>query len=177
MICVISCNDGFFIVGHGEVGALRRMGRHLDRAEQFLYLGFDLVYVDVAHYDNALQVGAVPFLVVIPQGLIREIVYHLHGSDGQAVGVFASREQGGECRFVHAHHRSQAGAPLFVDDTAFLVYFFRVEGKAVCPVVQDEQAGVDNPITGDGHVADVVHRFVYRGIGVQVGAELYADRL
>ena len=131
-------DERFLVVGHGEVRAGCGGFGHTDGAEHFLYLALDAVGVNVAHHNDALQVGAVPLLVVVAQGLVGEVVHHLHGADGQAVGILAVFEEHGEHFFVHAHHGSHAGAPLLVDDAALLVNLLRVEGQGVGPVVQDE---------------------------------------
>ena len=62
-----------------------------------------------------------------------------------------------------------------MDDAAFFVDFLGGERQIIRPVVEDEQAGVDDAVACDGNIADVVHRFVYRCVGVQVFAEAHAD--
>ena len=140
------------VVGHGEVCPLGSVGRHLDGREDFLYLGFHLVHVNVAHDDDALLVGAVPLLIVVAQCLVGEVVHDLHRPYRQAVSIFAARVYLGERLLVHPHNRPHVGAPLLMDDTALLVDFLRVKRQPVRPVVQDEQARVDDRLADNGHI-------------------------
>ena len=61
-----------------------------------------------------------------------------------------------------------------MDDTSFLVNLVSAQQQSVAPVVQNEQAGVEHCFVFDGSVADVVHRFVYRCVGIEVASELDA---
>ena len=74
-------------VGHGVVLVSGGVFRHLDGREDFLDALLDLVDIDVAHYDNALEVGAIPLLVIVAQFLRLEVVDNAHKADGEALAV------------------------------------------------------------------------------------------
>ena len=80
LLFLILCNgyDRFLIVGHREIFTFGCVFWHLDRTKYFLDFGFNLVYVDITHYNYTLQIWTIPFFVVVAQILIREIVYNIH---------------------------------------------------------------------------------------------------
>ena len=76
------------VVGrHGIVLVSGSVLRHLDRREEFLNFGFNLVNVDVAHHDDTLKVGTIPLLVVCAEFSRLEVVDHAHQTDGVAMAV------------------------------------------------------------------------------------------
>ena len=172
-------HDGLVVVFHLHIVALGRIDGLGDGAEDVLDLGFDFVHVDVADHHDALVVRAVPFLIVVAQHLVREVVHDLHQADRQALAIFVVvRIDHRQDLLVETHLGVLAAAPLFVDHAALAVDVSRVEQQAVGPVVEDPQAGVHGARDlGHGHVVDVIDGFVDAGIGVQVGAELHADAL
>ena len=174
LLVLVDDVDGLVVGRHGIGFVGSGVLRHLDGAEDALHGSFHLVDVDVAHHDDALQVGAVPFFIIGAQGLGLEVIDHLHQADGVAVAVLGAGIERGQVALEDASRGFGAQAPLFVDDTAFFVDFFRVEREAVGPVVQDEQARVD-VLGRHGHVVDVVHRLVGRCVGVQIDTELDSD--
>ena len=176
-LVLVDDDDGLGIVGHGLGGdQCALLGQH-DGREEFLDLLLHAVDVDVAHHDDALVVGAVPLLVVLLQEGALKVVDNLHQSDGHAVAVLGAGVELGQVALQHAHLGTGAQAPLLVDDATFLLYLLLLQQQAVGPVVEDEQAGVDDGLAHGGHVADVVDRLVDGGIGIEVGAELDADGL
>ena len=64
-----------------------------------------------------------------------------------------------------------------MDDTALLVDFLRVKRQPVRPVVQDEQARVDDRLADNRHVRDVVDCLVNRRIGIEIDTKLDTDGL
>ena len=168
-------NQRFVVVGHREVSTFSGVLRHFDGGEHSLDLVFDGVYIDVSHDNDSLLVGAVPFFIIVTQCLIGEVVHHFHGSDGEAVCILAVLVENGQYGFIHTHHGSHACAPFFVDDSAFLVDFFRIKGQVVGPVVKDQQTGVNYTFAGNGDVIDVIDRFVDGSVGIQVGSKLHSD--
>ena len=74
-------------VGHGVVLVSGSVFRHLDGREDFLDALLYLIDVDVAHHDNALQVGAIPLLVIVAQFLRLEVIDNAHKADGEAFAV------------------------------------------------------------------------------------------
>ena len=74
-------------VGHGVVLVSGGVFRHLDGREDVLDALLYLIDIDVAHHDNALQVGAIPLLVIVAQFLRLEVVDNAHKADGEALAV------------------------------------------------------------------------------------------
>ena len=108
------------------------MGMSAKTLRSFGFYGID---VDVTHDDDALQVGAVPLVVVVAYVLVGEVVDDVDGADGHAVGILvAGVDDGGEVG-VDAHDSAVPAAPFFADDAAFLVDFVVLQQDAVGPVV------------------------------------------
>ena len=61
-----------------------------------------------------------------------------------------------------------------MDDAAFLVDFGGIECQTVSPVAEDEEAGV-HIVGRNGHVVDVVDRFIGCRVGIEVLSELHTD--
>ena len=172
-------DDEVLVVGNGEILAAGGVAGHGNGGKKLADFLLHLVNVDVAHHDDGLQVGAVPFVVIVAQGVVGEIVNHVHGAYGQAVLVFGALIDDGGGLFhesLHGHSRPP-GAPFFVDDSALFVYFLVLEQQVVAPVVEDEQAGVGHAGLGDGCRRNVIDGLVNAGIGIEVGAELDAHTL
>ena len=64
-----------------------------------------------------------------------------------------------------------------MNHATLLVYLLGFQQQAVGPVVQNQQTRVYDTLTGGGHVRDVIHRLVDRGVGIQVASELHTDGL
>ena len=154
-------NDRFIIVGHREVFTFCSVGRHFNRREQLLDFCFNAVHIDVAHYHDTLLVWTVPFLIIVSQCLVGEVVYHFHCSDRQTVGILAVFIHGREYLFIHTHHGSCACTPFFMDNSTFLVDFFRSKCQVIGPVVQNQQTRVYDSVTDNRYVRNVVHGFIY----------------
>ena len=169
-------DDRLDIVLNRHIIAHSRIYRGSYGTEDCFDLGFNLVNIDVADDHDALLVGTVPFLIIVADSLIREIVYDFHGADGQAVCIFVVGIDLGKDLFVHTHLGVLAAAPLFVDDAALLVDVLTLEKQAVSPVMEDPQAGVDGARNGNRHVVDVINCFVYGRVCIQVSSELHTDR-
>ena len=78
------------VVGHCIVGALRGTCWYRVVIKETLYLGFNLVDIDVAHYDDALQVGTIPLVVIVAQNIVMERIHHFYMSNRQTVGILRS---------------------------------------------------------------------------------------
>ena len=135
-------NDGRIVVGNilGYYG--RGVCGVLHGAEKLFNLGFNVVYVHVAHNDDALVCGVIPFFIVVAQLLILKVVYHAHQSDGVAQAVFRAGIELRQVAFEHSAAGTCAQTPLFVYHSALLVNLFGVECKATSPVAKDKQARV-----------------------------------
>ena len=167
------------VVGHGVVHPLGPVLGQGDGAEEALDFLLHLVHIDVAHHDHGLQVGPVPFLVVVAQVLVGEVVYHVHRPDGHAVLILRSLVDGGQGILLHAlhGHASPAGAPFLMDHATLLVDLGILEQDVVAPVVKHEEAGVEDTLTFQGCRPDVVDGLLHTGVGIEVGTEFHADGL
>ena len=168
--------DGFLVVGHLLGHHLRGFGANLDAAEEFLHLLLEVVHVNVAHHDDGLIVGTIPLLIVFLQRLGLEVVDDAHQADGHAHAVLRAGIELGQRAGNHALRGAFAQSVLVVHHVALLHYLVLLQQQAVAPVLQDEHARVEGRLARGGHVANAVDRLVNRGVGVQVAAELYAQR-
>ena len=159
------------VLAFGSIGLGGNIRKH------FLDLGFDGVHIYIANYHNTLKVWTVPLFIVVSQSLRFEVHNDLHRSDRETSGILRSFEHDWKHLLLEALYGAHTGAPFFVDDSAFLVYFLRVQGQIVTPVVQNQQAGVDGSRSSDRHIGNVVYGFVYGSIGVQVLTEFHPDTL
>ena len=165
-------NQRFFVVFYRIVDTFGSIYRCLYVSKDFFQLGFDVVHVDVTHDDDTLQVGAVPFFIVVADVLIREVVDDVDTTDRHTVGILGIWIQRGKRIGHDAEHTAVAASPFFANHTAFLVDFLVGQFDSARPVVQDQQTRVYDVDVVGGHVADVVYSLVYCCIGVQVGTEL-----
>ena len=168
--------DGFLGVRHLLVYDLCRVGRNGRLRPELLDFAFDMVYIHIADDDDALIVGTVPLLIVVAEVLIREIVDNAHQADRHTVSVLGVGIELRQYVVINPHDRAAAQLPFLVDDPAFLVDFLVGKRQAVRPVLEDQQAGVECALAGRRHVADTVDGLVDAGIGIQVAAELNAER-
>ena len=169
-------NDSLGVVGHAVVDALSHRLLDGDGPEEVLDLTLNLVDIDVAYDDDALEVRTIPFVVVGAQGVIRALVDDLHQSDGEAAAVAAVGHQFLEVLHEDAREARVAHAPFAVDDAALLVDLLAVEREVVAPVVEDKQTGVDGSLAC-GYVVNIVDGLLDAGVGVELSAELHADAL
>ena len=174
----VDADDRLLVVGH-RVGLLLRSvgGRCGNVAHQRLDLRLHGVDIHVTHDDDGLVVGTVPAVVEVHEFLVLEVLQPVEVADQVAVLVLRALADGLE----HLHRRTPRGAvaraQLLHDDAALGVDLIGLQGDEVRPVVQDQQRRVDDAFARGRHVADVVDRLVPARTGVEVGAELHADRL
>ena len=167
------------IITHWIIDALGGLLGHGDGRENLLDFLLHLVHIDVTHDYDGLQVGAIPFLVIITQVLVGEMVNDVHRADGHAVLIFCTLIDDGQDILLHAlhGHSCPAGAPFLVDNAALLVNLLVLEQQVMAPVVEYQQARVDDAFAGERSRADVIDSLVDRGIGIEVSTEFHADAL
>ena len=86
---LINRNDGFIIIRNRVGFNLGSIGtRGGDILKQLANFGLGVVHVNVTHDDQRLVVGAIPFVIVVAQHLIGEIIDHVHRADYVTLGVF-----------------------------------------------------------------------------------------
>ena len=142
LLVLVDDDDCLVVVGHGFVNHRNGVFRHFDAAEHFLYLLFGAVYVNVTNHNDGLVVRSVPLVVVRTQHLGLEVVDYFHSTDRHAPAVLAAGIQLFEVAFEHSLSCGRAQAPLLMDYSALLVNLLGVEGEAVGPVLEYEQARV-----------------------------------
>ena len=80
-------NDHVLVVGHRVIDALGSSLRHFVATEEILDAVFNLVDINITDHDDALQIGAIPFVIIVTQRLVFERVDDRHITDRQTVGI------------------------------------------------------------------------------------------
>ena len=151
--------------------------RQLNGREEVLDLLFNLVYIHVTDDDDGLIVRTVPLLVVSLQEGTLEVVDNLHQTDRHTIAVLRIRIQLGQVALQHTHLGTGAQAPLLVNHATLFFNLLLLQQQTVGPVEENQQTRVHDTLTRGGDIADVIHRLVDAGIGIQVGTELHAHAL
>ena len=179
LLILLDIDNHTVVIVHWIVDALGSILGHGDGRENLLDLLLHLVYVDITHDDNSLKVRAIPLLVIVAQVLIREVVDDVHRTDRHAIlvlGTFVDFRHGLLHESLNGHTGTTC-APLFVDDTTLLVDLGIFEQQIVTPVVEHQQARVDDTLALERCRTDVINSLIDRGIGIEVGTKLNADSL
>ena len=140
-------------------------------------LGFDSIYIDVTDHDDRLIVRSVPFMVVVAQGLVSEVIDDGRVTDHVPFGVLRARVHLRIQFFPDTATCGTTGSPLFEDDTALGVDLFGQQQQTATPVVHHEQSTIYDPGTVGRHVRQAIHSLVNRGVGVDVATEIDTNRL
>ena len=177
LLVLVNDDNRLAVVGHSLGNHRFRVFGHFYSSEEFLYLSFHVVDVNIAYYNDALVVWSVPCLVVVAQELRLEIVYHAHQSYWHAESVFAIGVNFRQVALQQTLNGGVAHAPLLVNHTSFFVYLVLVEQQAVSPVAENYQASVHCSRSLCRHIVDVIHCLVDAGVGIKVCAEFHAYRL
>ena len=165
------------IVGHFKQRARSRVYRCRDVGKNPFDGCFYLVDIDVAYNDDRLQVGAVPFVIIIAQFIRFEIVDHVDCADRHPVGITAVRIDFRKLLFPYAGLCVLACAPFLADHAAFLVDRRIGKRDEARPVMQDQQAGIDYAFACHRGIHDHINRFVETGIGIEIFTHTHADAL
>ena len=171
-------DDRLLVVGNDDYLLLGSIGRRSgDVAHELDELLLDLIHIDITYNHYGLILGTIPSSVEILQIRVLEALQAIEVTDQVALGIARTLTQGLE----HLHHRTPLGvvtrAQLLRDYTALRVDLLGLQSDEVRPVVQNQEGRVDHALALYGDIRDVVAGLVPRGVGVQVGTELYADRL
>ena len=101
--------------------------------------GFDLrlygINIDVAHYDDRLVVRTVPFMVVVTQGLISEVIDDGGIADDVTFGVLGTRVHLRVHLFPYTATRCATCTPFLEDDAALCIDLFVQKEQTAAPVV------------------------------------------
>ena len=87
----------FLIVCYRIVNTFGRVYRSFYVFEYLFQLGFHFFGVDVTDDNDSLQIGTVPFSIVITDILIREVVDNVNTADRHTVGIFRIRIHSSLC--------------------------------------------------------------------------------
>ena len=134
-----------------------------------------MVDVDITHNDDSLVVRTVPFMVIVAEFLVLEVVNDRHKTYRQTHTILRTGVQLGQYTLEDTLCGGRTELPLLVDDTAFLVDFLSVEGQSVRPVLKDEDTGVDGTLSCCRYIAHAVYRLVDARVGIEVAAELHSQ--
>ena len=176
-------DEGFDVVGDLIALALQLLGaEELVAAEGVFDLllhglgAFEagiLVVVHVANDDDGLQVGAVPVVEEVDDGLALEVHDDFFLTDGETVGIEGAFEHDGPGLLAETVAVADATAPLLVDDAALFLNLLLVEEDVAGPAVEDFDTHLDHLGVVGGDV-DIVDSLVEGGVGVDVASELHA---
>ena len=133
---------GLLIVGNGNHGLGLGILLCGDVGEDSLYLGLHLVYVDITHDDERLQVGTVPGMVEVHETLGLEVLEVLLAADYGRGGILGVAEDVGLLLLVDSPGCVVARALLLEYHSALLVDLLGIAGHEVRVVVHYQQAGV-----------------------------------
>ena len=75
------------VVAYWEVFTMSSILGHWNSREDRLNLLLYLVYINITHNDDSLQIWAIPLVVIVTKCLVREVVYNLHLTDWQTVFI------------------------------------------------------------------------------------------
>ena len=176
-LVLVNDDDGLVVVRNRFHGDQCTVLRQLDGREERLDLLLHLIDVHVTHNDQRLVVRTVPLLVVSLQEGTLEVVDDFHQTDGHAMTVFRVGVQLRQVALQHTLRGTGTQAPLFVDDATLLLYLLLFQQQTVSPVIENQQTGVDDALTGRRNITYIIHRLVNAGVGIQVRSELHADAL
>ena len=93
------------------------------------------------------------------------------------IGIFGIPEEGFIGFPAHPEHGAAACPPLLVDHAPFIVNLLIFKSDVEGPVIKDQQCRIDNFRVGCGHFLEHVIGFIAAGEGIDLRAELHADRL
>ena len=110
---------------------LRGILRNFHALPQLFYVCLYMVDVHVTDHDDGLIIWTIPFLVIVAQSLVREIVDNLHKTNWQAMTVFRTWIQAWKYFLIHALTWSLVELPLLMDHTTLLVDFLTSKRKTV----------------------------------------------
>ena len=165
-------HDRLFVIRYRVVHPFRSLLFQGDRREELNHFLFHLLRIEIAHHDDPLQVGAIPF-VVIGSNLFRfEVINHVDATDWHTVRVLALGVHFREQLIPQALLGTSSGTPLFADHTPFAFQLVLLQQDSVRPVMQHQKCRIHQILVGGRDIAHEVHRFIERGVRVNVGAKL-----
>ena len=162
LLVLLDGDNHLVIIVHRIVDALGRILVCLNLTKELLDFPLHHIHVEVTHHHDGLQVGAIPLLIVVTQVLVREVIHDVHIADRQTVLILAALVYLRHHILHHAlhGHARTAVAPFLVDDATLLVYLLGFKVDKLAPVVEHQEAGVDDTFALDGSRTDVINRLI-----------------
>ena len=167
------------VVRYPEVDSFCRVHRGGDGPENVADLSLNLIHIDVADHDDCLEIRTVPLFVVGAKEVIFEIVDYFHRADRHTVAVaVAVRIDDRKALFQDSDLGIGTGSPLLMDHSALAVDVLVGKEKAIGPVMENPQAGIDGGRNlSNRYIVDVVDCLINAGVGIEVLTELDTDAL
>ncbi len=119
-----------------------------------------------------MKIWAVPFFVVVLNGLVLEVVNYLHYANWQTVGILASCKNLRKQLVVYTHLSGCACSPLLVNNTTLAVNFLIFQANKTRPVVKNKKARVYHTFAGNWRIGNVVYGLIVSGSCVKVSPKL-----
>ena len=130
-----------------------------------------MVNVHVTHYDDSLIVRTIPFLIILAQCVVCEVIHHAHKSDRKSDTPLRAGEEPWKVRLKQSHRGTVAHSPFTVYNTTLLVYLLILKQKAVTPVLDDNEAGIKCRLSGSRNVIHVIHSLGKVSVRIEVTAK------
>ena len=140
-------------------------------------LRLDGIDVDVTHYDNRLVVRSVPFMVVVTEGLVCEIIDDRGVADDVTFGVLGTRVHLRVHLFPYTPACRATRTPFLEDDAALRIDLFVQKEQTAAPVVHDKERRVHDSCAVRRYIRETIDGLVDRGIGIDVSAEIHTHGL
>ena len=118
-------NERFVVMVDGIDRTLAVVGTTRHLCPQSLDLRFDGIDIDVTYHDDRLIIRTVPFMVVVPQGLVLKIIDHRRVSDHVTLCVLCTRVHLRVHLFPYTTTRGTTCTPFLQDDTTLGIDLFR----------------------------------------------------
>ena len=142
-----------------------------------LYLRFNTVHVDVADYDDRLIVGTVPFMVVVTECLVLEVIDDGGVADDIAFRVLRTRVHELVQFLPYTSACGTSGSPLLEDHATLGIDLLVQKEQTATPVMHDQQRTIDDTGTVGRHVRETIDGLVDGGISVDVTTEIHTHGL
>ena len=118
-------NERFVVMVHRIDRALTVVGTTRHLCPEGFDLRFDGINIDITDYDDRLVIRTIPFMVVVPQGLVFKIIDHRRIADHVTLRVLRTRVHLRVHLFPDTTTRRTTRTPFLEDDTTFGIDFFR----------------------------------------------------
>ncbi len=164
----------FFIIADSNIFTGSCIFRHYNGREQFLYLTFHFISIEIAYNDYSLKIRTIPFLVVFPDCLRLKVHHDLHLANWHLL-ILIFLEYLRKDGFVKTIRSIITRTPFLIDDASFSLYFIFFKKDSVTPVTNHEKHTVHQWLVGSNYIIDVVDGLIKACVGIDVSTK--ADTL